>query len=781
MNHQPEQKRIKLFLERSIERLPFDISDKAEELFISEGDPSEKLKRKVKTIVDLAGESYDDFTENLPGCQDKAERDEPAADGAVVKSDNTATAAASTLDQATPSIPVSTVANSNAAQRVTTPQGVYAKLWHAQGEIRIALDVLNIIISSYHAPGINNTTVPVLPPGSLKCEYVAKATMPLSTQISNEMLAIGSKKHHLRKASQILMQGAQKLQEVMDNEDQFWEGAHRLRKNNWCIVSTNTGGATVAQHRTHRIGPSSQLFVHYGFRDVGSLYGDRSYAYAEIVRNPTTLDFAEGGASKSIELHIPNQTGKAVIVSLVLRGIEYSSDLERASGNSTDKNQKITLHSQLLNAQNSLFDMELFQELVNEARTMTKSVSIVDNEIILPINDELELKISYRKPSSDAVPSMSATTKAAAQGLNESQLIDSLSKTADIFRFAMQLIQLRRYRQNNKERMDSFFKSSRPGSGRAPGSFGQFHQSLAQRPTNMLNTALQSLQYYTFLRRIREVLAKVSKPLNESWWEPVSIHCVDVRPPTPSDADMQGAVSSGSSAPVSALANSASRAPGHSMGAAFSIRVGTTSPSLRFVVRSYPAPCIAFQLPDRPTSPLTHVTEFERTVMQELSVRAIRRICEIVNSVENWSEEPEGVVISNPRFVIDIDKRCLGVFQIPSKTNGLGQGRSNAVRTVTVILQSCMRSEEPTTIQLTCTQDGISKSTRLHLEDELSLLSPETITPSLDTVHSYDNPSLNGPRPVTTTTSTRQTSPLRTTDGFKAWIRRKIIEQMALE
>lgn len=34
MSDQPEQKRIKLFLERSIERLPFDITDKGEELYI---------------------------------------------------------------------------------------------------------------------------------------------------------------------------------------------------------------------------------------------------------------------------------------------------------------------------------------------------------------------------------------------------------------------------------------------------------------------------------------------------------------------------------------------------------------------------------------------------------------------------------------------------------------------------------------------------------------------------------------------------------------------------
>ncbi|KAF9028498.1 hypothetical protein BGZ52_010823 [Haplosporangium bisporale] len=756
MSDQPEQKRIKLFLERSIERLPYDITDKGEELYIPDGDPSEKLKRKIRTIVDLAGDHYDDFTENLPTAQEQGQ-DEHASEG--VKNEDAIT---ESVDQPS-STPVfsAAVASVNPAHRVTTPQGVYGKLWHAQGEIRIALDVLTTIIASYQV-GNNikaNQELP-LPPGTLKCEYVTKATVPLSSQISSEKLALGSKKNHLRKASQILMQGAENLKKVMENEDQFWEGALRLRKNNWSIGSRSSGSA----HRINRHAAGSQLSVYYGFGDVGSLHGDRSYAVADLVRSQVPLE--SDTANSNIELFIPNQTGKVVVVSLIMRGTEYCRDSHKDKPTTSKK----TLHSQLLSAQSSLFDAELFQDLVREARIMTNSVSIVDNEIFLPINDELELKISHRKPT-DTELSIPSTTNT--NGIKDSQLCSSLSGTADIFRYAMQLIQHRRYRQNIKERSDSFFKGSRPGSGRAPGSFRQFQIALAQRPTNMLSTALQTLQYYTFSRRIREVLTKVSRNLGDSWWEPVSIHSVDIKPPTPSPAMTQGAVSSGSSAPVSGLASTANKAPNYSMGAAVSIRVGQTSPSLRFVVRSYPAPCVVFHLPDRPTQPITHITEFEKTLEQELAVRAIRKICEIVNSIESWTGPPEGGMPS-PRFVIDIDKRCVGVFQIPVKVNGYGHSRP--IQSATVILQLCMKSGEPTTIGLTCTQGGASKTTRLHLEDELRHFSSE-LDLNADIVHPYDDSFTFGSQHSTLST---RGSPLRSTEGFRSWIQQKILDQMDL-
>lgn len=116
---------------------------------------------------------------------------------------------------------------------------------------------------------------------------------------------------------------------------------------------------------------------------MGSLHGDRNYAVADLVRSQVPLD--SDATNSNIELFIPNQTGKVVVVSLVMCGTEYCrgkvftedfriwvpSSIPRCTHASTyigsrkDKptTPKTTLHSQLLSAQSSLFDAELFQDV----------------------------------------------------------------------------------------------------------------------------------------------------------------------------------------------------------------------------------------------------------------------------------------------------------------------------------------------------------------------------------------------------------------------------------
>ncbi|KAF9100633.1 RNA polymerase II mediator complex subunit [Mortierella sp. AM989] len=769
MTSQHSDKRIKLFLERSIERLPFDITQKAEEIYLPDGDPSEKLKRKIKTITEIAGDKYDQFTDNVAVSEEKQQ-----ADNATLESTDQGNAAATDKDaeSATVAVPTSTAATGNA--RITSPQGIYAKLWHAQSEIGLALDVLNIIISSYQSnsgtsSGLGGTgggpmtTLPnapptALPPGSLKCEYVPRAPLSLSTQISNEKMALGGKKHQLRNAADILMQGATKLKKVMAGESQFWAGALRLRRNNWCIVSSRPG------HHGNRLATGSQLFVQYGFQDVGSLHGSRSYA--ELVRNQSTSDSGKGKA-KSIELNIPNKTGKVVIMSLVQQGVAHTQ------GSKTKKLWKSnTLHSQLLDAQNTLFDAELFHELMSEARSMNNSVSIVDNEIYLPINDELELKIAYRTPTheertkstqSNSFTSSQTSPVTSFHGVDNPDLSKNLEGTAEILRCAMQLIQHRRYRQNIKERSESFFKSSRPGGGRTAGSFGQIQQTIQQRPIAVLSMTLQALQYYSFSRRIREVIGKVTRNLKQSWWEPISVHSIDVKAPPPTCGSATERSAAATTAPGLALSSLRS-APSYGMGSAVSVHLGTKAAAVRFVMKSHPAPCVVLQLSDRPSSPIMHVAEFERILEQELATRAIGRICEVVNSIQVWHEALPG--LQSPKFVIDIDRRCVGVFQIPHRN-----GTTNT-RTAHVILQLDMRAERAVCISLACKQGDSTNHRRIFLEDQQLQELHINDEPS-DIVHPYDTVD-------SFTASAQQQTRGRTMEGFREWLKYNILAELEI-
>ncbi|CAO3572948.1 unnamed protein product [Mortierella alpina] len=728
-----------------------------------DGDPAEKLKRKIKAITDAAGDGYDQFTENVvsSGEPQAQEQLQPPQESLVATEQAHAAPNDSHANAESALIPATNAAATAAANaRVTSPQGIYIKLWHAQSEIGMALDALNIIISSYQSlsgsasagpsvAALSNPNAPptALPPGSLKCEYVPRAVLPLAAQIANEKLALGGKKHHLRSAADILMQGAKKLKKVMADEDQFWAGALRLRKNNWCIVSAKAGaGPGQQQHQQH-------LFVHYGFRDVGSLYPER--AYAELVRNQTiSSDGVNTARAKSIQLHMPNKSNKVVIISLVQQGDPHYQGFRGSKWRN-----KHTLHCQLLEAQSTLFDGELFHELVNEARSMTNSVSIVNNEIFLPINDELELKIAYRSPTHvDLTPSHpSASTQ---QPLNAKA--KCLEETADILRCVMQLFQHRRHRQNIKDRSDSFFKSSRPGGGRTAGSFGQIQQTLQQRPTNMLSTTLQALQYYTFARRIRELLGRVTKNLRQSWWEPISVHSVDIKsPPSATHSLPTSASTAGVSRP-----SRIGTTPNYGMGSSISISMGSKAPAVRFVLRSHPAPCAVLQLVDRPSAPIMHVTHFEQLVEEELADRAIRRICEAVNSIEVWSESVPG--LQRPKFEIDIEKRCVGVFEMPQR-NG-----SASAKTVKVFLRLDMKAERAISIALTSSQGGHSRTRRIYLEDQ-RLQGLQDRHGHAASIHPYDNASLTAAPAISRPTAREQGWSM---EGFRTWLKQNIVSEL---
>ncbi|KAF9940886.1 hypothetical protein BGZ67_006548 [Mortierella alpina] len=765
MDSQHSDKRIKLFLERTIDRLPFDITQKAEEIYLPDGDPAEKLKRKIKAITDAAGDNYDQFTENVvsPEEQQAQEQLQPPQEPSGAEQTYAATSESHTHAESAliPATNVAAIAAANA--RVTSPQGIYIKLWHAQSEIGMALDALNIIISSYQSisgsasagasvAALSNPNAPptALPPGSLKCEYVPRAVLPLSAQITNEKLALGGKKHHLRSAADILMQGAKKLKKVMADEDQFWAGALRLRKNNWCIVSAKVGAGTgQQQHQQH-------LFVHYGFRDVGSLYPER--AYAELVRNQTiSSDTVDIGRAKSIQLHIPNKSNKVVIMSLVQQGQPHSQGCRGSK-----LRNRHTLHCQLLEAQSTLFDGELFHELVNEARSMTNDVSIVNNEIFLPINDELELKIAYRSPTPEDL-ALSLPSSSAQQPFNAKA--KCLEGTADILRYVMQLFQHHRHRQNIKDRSDSFFKSSRPGGGRTAGSFGQIQQTLQQRPTNMLGMTLQALQYYTFSRRIQEVLGRVTRNLRQSWWEPISVHSVDIKSPPPAtDSVPSSATTTGVSRP-----NRTGSAPHYGMGSSISISMGSTAPAVRFVLRSHPAPCAVLQLVDRPSAPIMHVTQFEQLLEEELADRAIGRICEAVNSIEVWSELMPG--LQRPKFKIDIEKRCVGVFEIPQR-NG-----SASAKIVKVFLRLDMKAERVISIAITSSQGGHSRTRRIYLEDQQlqGMQEWQASRGNSTSIHPHDAASMTGAPAISRPTAREQGWSM---EGFRTWLKQDIISEL---
>lgn len=76
--------------------------------------------------MDLAGDHYDDFTENLPKPQEPGQ-DENASDTTTGAKNEDVISENVEQPSSTP-----VIITSVNAQRVTTPQGVYGKLWYVR-------------------------------------------------------------------------------------------------------------------------------------------------------------------------------------------------------------------------------------------------------------------------------------------------------------------------------------------------------------------------------------------------------------------------------------------------------------------------------------------------------------------------------------------------------------------------------------------------------------------------------------------------------------------------
>ncbi|KAF9125269.1 hypothetical protein BGW39_007534 [Mortierella sp. 14UC] len=193
------------------------------------------------------------------------------------------------------------------------------------------------------------------------------------------------------------------------------------------------------------------------------------------------------------------------------------------------------------------------------------------------------------------------------------------------------------------------------------------------------------------------------------------------------------------------------------MGSAISIRVGMKAPPIRFVVRSNPLPCVVLQLSDRPSAPMTHLAEFERVLEQELTTRAIGRICDILNSINVWSESMPG--LQSPRFVIDIEQHCVGVFTILLQQSG-----ESIVKSSHIHLVFDMEVDRAISITIVCNQDQL-RAKRIFLEDQ-SLFSNVTISGD-NGFHSHDVP-------VPGTSGAGR----RTMETFRSWLQQNILAEL---
>ncbi|KAJ1973994.1 hypothetical protein H4R34_004887 [Dimargaris verticillata] len=261
------------------------------------------------------------------------------------------------------------VSPENATQRPKSVadirQYLHEQLWHAQSEIGVAIDVVNLLLASVKpadsgngpvtaandplslitagsnagtttitntgatnataatslastasvaaAGGPNNpaTGPPLpLPANSISYTYTNQPKPDLVTQIHQVKLALGAKRKHLHTASQILSLHARKLETVIASEQQFWIQALALRQKHWLLQArhqrTAGGGSgnTSGAHRPDGSLDRSTFYVVYGYEAAGTVFRERGLADLLRSHNATSASsIAASGESLADDGH----------------------------------------------------------------------------------------------------------------------------------------------------------------------------------------------------------------------------------------------------------------------------------------------------------------------------------------------------------------------------------------------------------------------------------------------------------------------------------------------
>ncbi|ODV91205.1 hypothetical protein CANCADRAFT_2921 [Tortispora caseinolytica NRRL Y-17796] len=234
-----------------------------------------------------------------------------------------------------------------------------------KNEAALALDFISLLISAVRPAAGQASMSPLLhqriPTGSLGSDTSRESRNVLEQD--NLAVSAGWKIEALKEAAESLKLSSIHLQSEVQWESKYWSTINEL---------SNKGQAL-------KITPKGLAFA-YTFIDSGSRTLDPSVAF--LKRDYTSKDF---------ELSMTDTRTKVTVVRIIKCGEiigEFFLSLPTSSGPS--------IKQDLDNATYYVFEYELFKELSEEAFTMRAyNVDLIDNTIILPITDTIDINIEY--------------------------------------------------------------------------------------------------------------------------------------------------------------------------------------------------------------------------------------------------------------------------------------------------------------------------------------------------------------------------------------------------
>ncbi|KAJ5667688.1 Mediator complex subunit Med17 [Penicillium maclennaniae] len=243
-----------------------------------------------------------------------------------------------------------------------------------------ALDFVSLLLSK-HAPRQAETSMSaylkqIAPVGSLNSEVVNPPPKPESTTKDVSTVSRGWRTQNFNSAAHKLLNASTRLEGEIISETRYWNEVLAIKENGWKIC---------------RLPRERQaLGVQYGFLEATPVFRDRGLA---------SLRRAENGSLILDKGLIPS--GSRYVRVRVKQGSTVSTSSHPTESTSIDIE---TIEQRILQARDSVFEEELFHELVREARSMASSgVTTRENLIRIPASDEMEIQLDLVDSNDDSL------------------------------------------------------------------------------------------------------------------------------------------------------------------------------------------------------------------------------------------------------------------------------------------------------------------------------------------------------------------------------------------
>lgn len=241
----------------------------------------------------------------------------------------------------------------------------------------MALDTVSLVLSN-HTPVVASLTIsPALreqvPLGTLGADRLAESTGSPEQKERDRRVAFGWKLMALEDSVDMLLGAATRLEKEIEKEAKYWEDILAVDKKGWAICRL--------PQEPHTLG------VRYGFQESAPAFSSRSLG--ALRRNDDGTAYLDQGLQGS--------SSKRLRVRIIKDG--ETAGMSSRQGVLGDD---ASLESLILNARDTLFEEELWQELHRESRILgNQGVKNSGSEIYVPITPSTRLVLDLVNFGSD--------------------------------------------------------------------------------------------------------------------------------------------------------------------------------------------------------------------------------------------------------------------------------------------------------------------------------------------------------------------------------------------